>query len=126
MCLEAIYPNTVVDPANLPINTRGGTRKEMLSCVDRFDFNWQVAYYFKDDVAPLLPAGTILHQISVFDNTAGNKHNPDPTVWVGYGQRSIDEMDNAHVTATFLSQQDFDRLLAERKAKQKGTSSQSR
>jgi hypothetical protein len=124
MCLEAIYPNTAVDPANLPINTRGGTRKEMLSCVDRFDFNWQVAYDFKDDVAPLLPAGTLLHQISIFDNTASNRHNPDATVWVGYGQRSIDEMDNAHVTATFLSEEDFNRLVAERKAKVKASITQ--
>jgi hypothetical protein len=95
MCLEAIYPNTVIDPENVPVNTRGGTRKVMLACVDRFDFNWQVASDFKDAVAPLLPAGTILHQVSIFDNTASNRHNPDSTVWVGYGQRSIDEMDNA-------------------------------
>jgi len=118
MCLEAIYPNTVIDPENVPVNTRGGTRKVMLACVDRFDFNWQVAYDFKDDVAPLLPAGSILHQVSIFDNTASNRHNPDSTVWVGYGQRSIDEMDNAHVTAVFLSDEDYNREVAKRKAKQ--------
>ena len=83
----------------------------MLGCVDRFDFNWQVAYFFADDAAPLLPAGTILHQIAIFDNTAANRHNPDPTVWVGYGQRSVDEMDNTHVTAVFLSDDDFNRQI---------------
>jgi len=117
-CLEAIYPNTVEHPDSLPVNARSGaTKREILGCVDRFDFNWQVAYTFADDVAPLLPAGTILHQISIFDNTAANRHNPDPTVWVGYGQRSVDEMDNTHVTAVFLSDEDFNRQLAERKAK---------
>jgi mono/diheme cytochrome c family protein len=117
-CLEAIYPNTVEHPDSLPVNARSGaTKREILGCVDRFDFNWQVAYTFADDAAPLLPAGTILHQISIFDNTAANRHNPDPTVWVGYGQRSVDEMDNTHVTAVFLSDEDFNRQLAERKAK---------
>jgi hypothetical protein len=116
-CLEAIYPNTVEHPDSLPVNARSGaTRREMLGCVDRFDFNWQVAYTFADEAAPLLPAGTILHQISIFDNTAANRHNPDPTVWVGYGQRSVDEMDNTHVTAVFLSDEDFNRQVAERKA----------
>jgi hypothetical protein len=118
-CLEAIYPNSVENPDSLPVNARSGaTKREMLGCVDRFDFNWQVAYSFADDVAPLLPAGTILHQISIFDNTAKNRHNPDPTVWVGYGQRSVDEMDNTHVTAVFLSDEDFKKQVAERKAKQ--------
>jgi hypothetical protein len=79
-------------------------------------FNWQVAYAFADDSAPLLPAGTILHHTSIFDNTAKNKRNPDPTKWVGFGQRSIDEMDNTHITAAFLTDEDYDRLVGERKA----------
>ena len=83
------------------------------------DFNWQAAYFFADDTAPLLPAGTILHQIAIFDNTANNRHNPDATVWVGYGQRSVDEMCNTHVTAVFLSDDDFKRQVAERQAKRR-------
>jgi len=114
-CLEAIYPNVVDNPDSLPVNARSGaTRREILACVDRFDFNWQAAYFFADDAAPLLPAGTILHQIAIFDNTAGNRHNPDPTVWVGYGQRSVDEMCNTHVTAVFLSDDDFKQQTAAR------------
>ena len=117
-CLEAIYPNAVENPDSLPVNARSGaTRREILACVDRFDFNWQVAYFFAEDVAPLLPAGTILHQIAIFDNTVNNRHNPDATVWVGYGQRSVDEMCNTHVTAVFLSDEDFKRQLEERNAK---------
>jgi hypothetical protein len=117
-CLEAIYPNVVENPDSLPVNARSGaSRREILACVDRFDFNWQVAYTFADDAAPLLPAGTILHQIAIFDNTTANRHNPDPTVWVGYGQRSVDEMCNTHVTAVFLSDEDFARQVAERQSK---------
>ena len=82
-CLEAIYPNASSD--NAPVNTRGASEREVLGCVDRFDFNWQVAYVFDDAVAPFLPAGTILQSISIFDNTAKNKRNPDPTKWVGFG-----------------------------------------
>jgi len=114
-CLEAIFPYTPSDTA--AVNARGETKKETLACTDRFDFNWQVAYVFADDAAPLLPAGTILHHVSIFDNTAKNKRNPDPNKWVGFGQRSIDEMDNTHITAVFLTDEDYDRLVAERKAK---------
>jgi len=44
-------------------------------------------------VEPIVPAGTLLHVISWFDNTAANRHNPDPKNWVGAGTgRTIDEM----------------------------------
>ncbi len=48
----------------------------ILSYVDHFDFNWHINYVYADDVAPLLPAGTVLHMISVHDNTAANPRNP--------------------------------------------------
>lgn len=112
-CLIAIHPFTPSPTVNV-VNTRGITEKEVLACVDRFDFNWQIAYQFADGVAPLLPAGTILQQISIFDNTSANKSNPDPNNWVGAGGRSIDEMANAHITATFLEDEDYQRIKAER------------
>jgi len=37
-------------------------------------------------------------------------------VWVGYGQRSVDEMCNTHVTAVFLSDDDFKHQVAARQA----------
>jgi hypothetical protein len=80
--MEAIYPNG---------------KTEVLSSVDHFDFNWQVSYVYKDDVAPLLPAGTVLHLIALHDNTTANRGNPDPTVWVGWGNRSIDDMLQCHM-----------------------------
>ncbi|PYR50530.1 MAG: hypothetical protein DMF95_10380 [Acidobacteria bacterium] len=102
MCMEAIHLNG---------------SKETLSCVDRWDFNWHVMYTYNDDVAPLLPAGTMLHLIAIHDNTAANRRNPDPTIWVGWGQRSIDDMAAAHIGTEFLSDADFQKQVAERKAK---------
>ena len=99
--LEAIYPD--------------GTT-EILSSVDRFDFNWHVAYVYADDVAPLLPTGTMLHHIGIHDNTAANRNNPDPTQWVGYGARSIDDMFQVHLNLVYLEQEDYERQVAERRA----------
>jgi hypothetical protein len=102
MSMEAIYPDG---------------RVEMLSYVDRFDFNWHINYVYADDVAPVLPKGTIVKITAWHDNTAANKANPDPTQWVGWGQRSFDDMYHAHVNVTYLTQEDYERIMAERKAK---------
>ena len=67
MTMEAIYPDG---------------KKEVLSQVNNYDHNWQIAYMYEDDVKPLLPTGTILQFTSVFDNTANNPINPDPEQWV--------------------------------------------
>jgi hypothetical protein len=107
-CMEAIY----FDGSH-----------ETLSCVDHFDFNWHVMYTYADDVAPLLPAGTMLHLIAIHDNTTSNRRNPDPTMWVGWGQRSIDDMAAAHIGTEFLTEADFQQQVAERKAQQKVSSS---
>jgi mono/diheme cytochrome c family protein len=103
MCMEAI---------------RLDGSRETLSCVDHFDFNWHVTYTYADDVAPLLPAGTMLHLIAIHDNTTGSRKNPDPTLWVGWGQRSIDDMAAAHIGTEFLTEADFQQQVAERKAQQ--------
>ena len=98
--VEAVYPDG---------------HSEMLNYVDRFDFNWHVNYVYADDAAPLLPKGTILHIKAWHDNSAANKANPDPTQWVGWGQRSYDDMYHAHVNVTYLTQADYDQIVAERK-----------
>ena len=56
---------------------------ETLCAVDRFDFGWQIVYRFADDAAPLLPAGSVLHITTTWDNTSANRTNPDPSRWVG-------------------------------------------
>ena len=91
-------------------------RVEMLSHVDDFQFNWHINYVYADDAAPLLPAGTLIRVSAWHDNTAANRANPDPNQWVGWGQRSYDEMYHAHVWYVELEQDDYDALVRERQA----------
>jgi hypothetical protein len=90
---------------------------EMLSKVSNFQWRWHVNYIFADSVAPLLPTGTILKFKAFHDNTTANKNNPDPAQWVGWGDRTVDEMAHVWVDVTYLEQADFDKLVAARKAK---------
>jgi hypothetical protein len=92
-------------------------RTQVLSYVDNFNFNWHNSYVYSDDVAPLLPKGTILKVTAWHDNTAANKANPDPNVWVGYGDRTVDEMAHAWVNVTYMPDADFKAELEARKAK---------
>jgi hypothetical protein len=92
----------------------------ILSSVDHFNFNWHINYIYKDDVAPLLPAGTVLHMIGIHDNTSANPRNPDPNMWAGFGERSVDDMVQVWLDIVYLEDAEFNRLVAERNAK-KGT-----
>ena len=103
-CIEAIYPDGKV---------------EQLSCVNNYQFGWHIVYNYADEVQPLLPAGTMLHVISWHNNTASNRFNPDPRNWVGFGQRSIDDMAFAWVSYVWLTDGDFKTQVDERKAKDK-------
>jgi len=98
-------------------------RTQILSSVDHFDFNWHINYVYADEAAPLLPAGTVLHMIGVHDNTAANRRNPDPNMWVGFGERSVDDMLQVWVNIVYLDDAEFQRLVDERKAKPAPTSS---
>ena len=118
-CMEVIYPDIRADSAR-----PGPARKEILSCVSNFNFDWSVTYPYADDVAPLLPAGTIVHIISWHDNSAANRHNPNPDTWVGSGPTSIDEMSFAWVSLTYLDQADFEKKVAERLAARERTQQQ--
>ena len=102
MSMEAVYPDG---------------KRELLSSVSNFQWNWHVNYVYGDNVAPLLPKGTTLVFTAWHDNTAANKNNPDPTQWVGWGDRTVDEMAHAWVDVTYVDQADFDKMVAERKAK---------
>jgi len=89
----------------------------VLSSVDHFNFNWHINYIYADDEAPLLPAGTVMHMIGIHDNTAANPRNPDPAMWAGFGERSVDDMLQVWLNIVYLDDADFQRLLAERKTK---------
>ena len=87
----------------------------MLSYVDHFNFNWMTNYIYADDAAPVLPKGTILCITSWYDNTTANPNNPDPNQWVGYGDRTVDEMGHAWVNVTYISEDDYKNWLAKHK-----------
>jgi hypothetical protein len=67
----------------------GGEQRTLLN-VPRYDFNWQIVYYHQKPVR--LPKGTELHVTAHWDNSAGNKWNPDPTATVRWGDQSWQEM----------------------------------
>ena len=102
MSMEAIYPDG---------------RVEMLSHVANFDFNWHVNYVYAEDSAPVLPQGTVIHLTAWHDNTASNPANPDPEQWVGWGQRSYDDMYHAHVNVTYLTEEDYEQIVEARAAR---------
>jgi len=91
-------------------------RREMLSQISDFNFNWHNMYIYADEVAPLLPKGTILHFITWYDNTAANKANPDPNQWVGWGDRTVDEMGHAWLNITYYTDEEFKAEVAKREA----------
>ncbi|MBL9185781.1 MAG: EF-hand domain-containing protein [Verrucomicrobiaceae bacterium] len=63
---------------------------ETLLDIPRYDFNWQLRY---DLAQPkVLPRGSQLKITALFDNSAGNKANPDPTKTVHWGPQTVDEM----------------------------------
>jgi hypothetical protein len=99
-CLEAIYPTG---------------RTEMLSCA-KWDFGWHIAYTYEDDAAPLVPKGTVLHQITWHDNSPANRWNPDPRNWAGFGQRSIDDMSFTWVSYYYLSDEEYEQEVKARTA----------
>lgn len=101
MSMEAIYPNG---------------EREMLSFVDNFQWNWQINYVYDENAAPIVPKGTMIKTTAWHDNTAQNPYNPDPNQWVGWGDRTVDEMAHNWVDVTYLGQEEYERLIAERRA----------
>jgi hypothetical protein len=90
---------------------------QILSYVGNFNFNWMTNYIYDDDAAPVLPKGTVIHVSAWYDNTSANKNNPDPDQWVGYGDRTVDEMAHAWMNVVYLNDEEYKALVAERKAK---------
>ncbi len=75
MKYEVIYPD--------------GKRETLLN-VPNYSFNWQTLYKLKNPVA--IPKGSRFVVTAVFDNSAKNKLNPDPSKTVRFGEPTYDEM----------------------------------
>ena len=98
MCVEAIWGHSI----------------ETLSCAG-YDHNWVKQYIYEDDYAPLLPKGTILHIIGWLDTTAANRNIADPRNWSGGGRRSVANMFIDLGEALELTDEQFEREIAERR-----------
>jgi hypothetical protein len=66
-----------------------GTKKTVLS-VPKYDFNWQTYYMFAEPLR--VPKGSRLVSSAWYDNSAGNKANPDPKADVKWGDQTWEEM----------------------------------
>jgi len=97
MQVEAIFPDG---------------RTQTISYVGNFNFNWMTNYIYADDAAPVFPKGTIIHVVAWYDNTKANKNNPDPEQWVGYGDRTVDEMGHAWMNVVYLSDEEYKERVA--------------
>ena len=77
-------------------------------------------YIYDDDAAPVFPKGTVIHVSAFYDNTKANKNNPDPDQWVGYGDRTVDEMAHAWMNVVYLTDAEY-KALARRAQGQGGS-----
>ncbi len=81
--------------------------RQVISYVDNFNFNWMTNYIYADEAAPAFPKGTVIHVSAWYDNTTANKNNPDPEQWVGYGDRTVDEMGHAWMNVVYLTDDEY-------------------
>jgi hypothetical protein len=103
MVLEAILPTGQV---------------QTLTDVNRFTWIWQITYAYKHQ--PAFPKGTVLHSIAYHDNSAANKENPDPTAFVGWGDRTIDEMNIGWLDFYYISDQEYAEIQKQQGQRQTG------
>ena len=85
---------------------------QVVSYVGKFNFNWMTNYIYADDAAPMFPKGTMIRVTAWYDNTRANPNNPDPDQWVGYGDRTVDEMGHAWMNVTYVSDEDYNAWAA--------------
>ena len=100
--MEAIYPDG---------------RREVINKID-WNHLWHTTHIYEDDVQPLLPKGTVVIATSLLDNTEENPSNPDPDQWVVYGRRSVSEMAHIRFGMTYIPDEDFEQMVAERERMQ--------
>ncbi|MBM3765894.1 MAG: cytochrome c [Acidobacteria bacterium] len=68
---------------------KAGQRQTLLD-VPKYDFNWQMRYIPEEPLR--LSSGSAIEVFATFDNSPNNKHNPDPTKVVRWGDQSWEEM----------------------------------
>ena len=76
---------------------------EVLLSVPAYDFNWQTSYRLTEPKR--LPAGTKVVHTTIWDNSAQNPANPDPTREVPWGRQSWDEMLFGAISFRYLDEE---------------------
>ena len=100
--LEAIYPDG---------------RREVINQVLNFSNDWHINYIYDPDYAPVFPKGTVLMVTAWHDNTVANRNNPDPRQWVGWGDRTVDDMALLNEQIIYITEEDYERIVEERRAR---------
>lgn len=89
--LISLFPHMHLRGAEFTFDRLGKNgQMETLLKVKPYDFNWQLNYVLK--TPRLLRKGDILRWTGIFDNSANNPANPDPTREVTWGEQSWEEM----------------------------------
>lgn len=65
-------------------------KAETLLDIPKYDFNWQLRYEYAK--TKRIPAGSVMKITAVYDNSADNPANPDPTKNVRWGDQTHEEM----------------------------------
>lgn len=88
--LIGIAPHMHVRGKAFSVNIEQEGTKETLLDVPHYDFNWQHFYQFEEPIA--LANINDISFTSVFDNSAKNPVNPDPSEHVTWGDQTWEEM----------------------------------
>ena len=62
-------------------------REEVVLSVPKYDFNWQTSYRLAEP--KFMPKGSTLMVIAHFDNSTGNRYNPDPEQRSALGRSDV-------------------------------------
>ena len=100
--LEIFYPET--------------GKTELVSMISNWSATWHHSYLYEQDSAPLVPTGAVLVTKQWYDNTASNPNNPDPRQWVGWGQRTADEMSHSWIAISHLDDETYQELAQKRES----------
>ncbi len=89
--LSSLYPHMHVrgKDAQYSIVYPDG-REEVVLRVPKYDFNWQLSYKLAEP--KFMPKGSTLKVTMHYDNSTGNRFNPDPTATVRWGEQTWEEM----------------------------------
>jgi hypothetical protein len=65
-------------------------KSETVLNVPRYDFGWQMIYFYKKPIA--IPKGSKFVVTAIYDNSAKNRFNPNPNVDIRWGDPTYEDM----------------------------------